>query len=357
MTWVPSSATIIQRVPKSDKAPHGAINVTDIPVNTPAFVVLGGELTVNARGANSYAKILKNALAENGVFGINVYSVAYRFGSRNPVVERTEQFKIAGRRLRQGPIVQDQYKKVMLEMRANEPVPNYVQQLFDILLRPRIVDANGGRVSPNDAMKNLQRIKFFAHCHGASVVWQMGNLMADEMLHLGYTANDIHDIQQELVVIQHNPVAPLTKQRFNTISFASAEDTMMRNHNNLFADWMYENSADIVPCFFDSEYGKIFIGGHLKELAFKEHDLTGLLKSDDEKWPLTPDGEIIFGAERNALARAAQSAINGTAVMSVDQLVDGNGIDTDSLRRNGEMLYNIMLADIRQQMKARGNQK
>lgn len=357
MTYIPSSATVIQRVPKSDAAPHGAITVTNIPVDAPAFVAFGGELTVNAHGANSYAKILQHALAENGVFGINIYSVAYKFGSRNPGLERTEQFKIAGRRLRHNAIVQDKNEQILKEMRENEPVANYVRQLFDVLLRPRIVDASGHRINPDMAMKNLQRIKFFAHCHGASVIWQMGNLMADEMLKLGYSATDARDIQHELVVIQHSPIAPLTKQRFNTISFASAEDTMMQNHHNLFADWMYENSADIVPCFFETEYGNVFIGGHLKELSFKEHNLTGLLKSDNEKWPLTADGEIIFGAERNALARAAQSAINGTTVMSVNQLVDGNGIDTDVLRRNGQMLYNIMLNDIRQQRKVRGHQK
>lgn len=352
-SYIPTSAEIIKRVPKTPDNQYGCITVNSVPVDTPSVVALGGELTTTAQAANSYAKTLQNVLNENKVYGVDVYSVTYHFGSSNPGLERAEQYRIAGRRLVKdenlNPIVQHTRELTLRDMRKNEPVPNYVRQLYNILMRPRITDAAGAPVNVDDAISRVHRIKFYAHCHGASTLWQMANLMYEDMKKLGYTPAETQRIQHEVFVIQHSPIAPLTGQRFTTLSFASAEDTMMQHHNNLFADWIYENSADIVPSFFDGTKGNIFVAGRLKEKSFREHDHSGLAATDEDIWPLTADGKIIFGAERNALVRAAQHATVGAPIPSAEQMVDGNGIDFAQLKKNGEILYKVMLNDLRQQ--------
>ena len=72
---------------------------------------------------------------------------------------------------------------------------------------------------------------------------------------------------------------------------------------------------------------------------------------------MTPDGEIIFSAERNALLRAANDAINNTATTSARALTDGNGVDFSFLQENGNTLFNIMSSDLRQQIPKRDYQK
>lgn len=354
-----SSASVIQRVAKTSDNQYGCVTVDKIPVDVPAFVIFGGELTNGDKGANSYAKIISTLLNQNGISGVNVYSVVYNFGSRDSTLERTELFKAAGRRLRQQvhPILQHEYDLTVRDMNQNEPLPNYIQQLYNIVLRPRVINDNGQKLELNTAMQNVRRMKFYAHCHGAAAIWQMANLMHTDMLNAGYTPADTNKVQHELLVIQHNPVAPLTHPRFSTVSFASAEDTMMQNHSNLFADWICENSADIIPCYFRPKYGNIFVAGHLKQLSFKEHDIMGLLPSDEKIYPLTDDGKIIFGAERNAIVNAAKDAISGNKVPSVKKLVDGKGINFNQLQENGDALYKLMLNDLRQQNLKRGYQK
>ena len=359
MTYSQSGITVIHRVPKSKDSPYGANVIKSVPIDKPAFIVLGGELTGDLRGANSYAKRLQILLYENNIPTVDVYSVAYQFGSRHPGLERKSLFKTARRKIENftTPITRDKFAKISDNMQRNEPTPNYIKQLFNILVRPRIVDGMNKPFNVAVAVKNVSKMKIYAHCHGAAAVWQLANYMYDEMKKLGFDEKDIKKIQSGLLVIQHSPIAPLVNQRFFTISFASAEDSMMQHHNNYISEWMGKNSGDIVPAFFDSKYGNFFVAGRLKELAFKEHDYIGLLPSDEELWPLTDDGKIIFAAERNAIVRAANDAVRGITTHSVRDLTNGNGVDFDALKNSGDMLYKIMIKDLCQQTPKPDRQK
>ena len=81
MTYSQSGITVIHRVPKSKDSPYGANVIKSVPIDKPAFIVLGGELTSDLRGANSYAKRLQILLYENNIPTVDVYSVAYQFGT------------------------------------------------------------------------------------------------------------------------------------------------------------------------------------------------------------------------------------------------------------------------------------
>lgn len=360
MIYVLSSAKIIKRIPKTEDNPFGCVVVDKIPIDRPSVVAFGGELANSEKAANAYAKQIQNLLYENNIRDVDIYSVVYNFGSGNAKLERAEQFRMAGRRLVKSdinPMVKYEQDLTLKKMRQNEPISNYIKILFDILFLPRIADNNGKRIPTDEAISYMRKIKFYAHCQGAASLWQMANYMHDRMLELDYKPGDIKQVQKEVFVIQHSPVAPLTKQRFTTLSFASAEDTMMLDHNNLFADWMSENSADVIPSFFDKDLGNIFVAGHLQEIPFKEHSNTGLTSYEEFASPLTEDGQIIFSAERNAIVRAAQKAILGQPVKSIKEMTNGNGVNFEQLKANGDALYNVMLRDLRQQNLKRGYQK
>ena len=53
---------IIKRVEKTSDTPYGCLVVKDVPVDRPAIVAFGGELTLDTHGANSYAKMLQKFL-------------------------------------------------------------------------------------------------------------------------------------------------------------------------------------------------------------------------------------------------------------------------------------------------------
>lgn len=356
MTDKISSIRIIKLVPKSETAPYGCVNVNTVPIDIPVMVAVGGELTTTDKDANFYAKQLQKLFKEADVTGIDIYSIAYNFGEIKSSLERAEAFRKASRRLNEKAL-KPELETFIKDVRSKEPVSNYIKQIFNIFLAPRIINTSGERLDITTAINNLRKIKFYAHCHGASALWQTANYMRETMRTIGYSPDEISKIQKEVLVIQHSPLAPLNNKNFTTISFASAEDTMMLEHNNLFSDWIYENSQDVVPCFFDKKRGNIFIAGHLQNTVFKEHDSKGFLLSEKESSTLTSDGKIIFGAERNALINSAKAAVSGKPTTSIKKLTNGNGIDFDQLKQNGDFIYRVMLNDLRQQNLKHDHQK
>ena len=352
--YVFSNANIIKRVPISQDAPYGYIATDVVSLDRPVFVVFGGDLTYTERSANYYAKQIDYLLKTHNISDIDIYSIAYEFGSIDSKIERTEQFRLAGHRvkdIKMTPAGKQRYDSILHAMLENEPIPYYVKHLYNIFIQPRILDQNGERIDANKAIDNIRKIKFYAHCQGAATILQIANYMYDEMIKIGYTKQEIEKIQKEMLVIQHSPLAPLNKQKFFTISFSSATDNLMLDHENLFVKWLHKNASDntISPLYFDESHGNIFIAQRLYEIPFQEHDNKCISPTEEVVCPLTNDGKIIFGAERNAVVRAAQGAINGTSTTSVKKLTDGNGVDFDQLKQNGDRYYRVMLHDLRQQ--------
>ncbi len=348
--YLPTDAHLIKRIPASNYAEFSCERVDSVPVDIPVVVAFGGELTDSDRGANSYAKMLEIVFEENGISGINIYSVIYDFGTSDSKLERINLFKKAGRKINSfdNAYIKVQNERMLKLMQDKEPVPNYVKKLFDILLLPRISDSNGKKLSAKEAKFRIGKIKFYAHCHGAATIWQIGHLMHEKMLKLGYSIQEVKDVEQNLLVVQHSPIAPLDKNNFLTLSFASAEDTMMDHHNKM-SEYIYDNSADVIPCFFKRPYGNIFVGGHLKVQKFQEHDHRGLLKDEGTDEFLTEDGKIIFTAERNALINGAKHSLQGGKMPNISELTSGNGVNFEELKANGDAFYKIMLKELRQQ--------
>ncbi len=305
-----------------------------IPYNTAAIIAFGGDQTNNATNANYYTTMLHTTLIHNGIRDMNVYGAFYDIDGTTSACIRTRAFKNAGRKV---PKMYD----------SNDISDTHIYQLYDMILRPRLFDYDGKKLSPTVASERVGKLKFYAHCHGAVIIHEMANIMTRKMKNAGYTDPEIKQIQQQLLVLQYAPLAPLEHAKFTTISFASAADWMMRGHRNCFADYMNENSNDVLPMFFDASHGNIFAAGHLKQ-GVDEHKPFALWQIDNpEPFELTNDGKIIFKAMRNALVRGALHSTTGGPLPEIKTLTNGYGVDFNKLRKLGDWFYTTMVTDLR----------
>lgn len=345
MEYKPSSAHVIKSVPKTPDNEYGVITVDSINPNRPLIVVFGGELTGIPRYANHYIKQMKSVLGGANISDVDIYSIYYDFGSRDTESERVQLFRAAGHKIRNLTRSIQDIDKNIAHMSETEPVPNYIKQLGNIILNPILVSgAESTRVPASIAAQRASNIRFYAHSHGAAAITILGEYMADVMTQMGYTPDEIKQIQKNIIVIQHGPITPLEHPRFTTLSFASASDTKMNLHNR-FSEYAYDNSFDLYPSYFSVAGANLFAAGEISTKLAKEHDNEGLTNPET----LTEDGLVLMAAERNAIVNAMRTA--GRPVSSIRDLVSGDGVNFDMLKANGDWFFKNMIADLRQQKK------
>lgn len=342
--YIPSTANVIKSVPKSSDAPFGVVDVDVVKPGKKRIITMGGEYTYMAQFANHYIKVINTVLAENNLSGIDVYGVYYTFGSRKADVERREIFRRAGRMLapEDWRIMKNHAERIE-HMENTEPVPGYLEPLFNAIIRPILTDDNGNVRAPNVVRQLAGEIRFWVHSQGSAVLYQLADFMANEMKKMGFEHEQIHDIQKQIVVIQHGPVSPLEHNRFTTLSFMSAADTTSRMHNT-FYEYAHNHTENLYPSYFNQWGMNLFMAGQFHDRPGKEHLEGGLV--NDEMQSLTDDGRLIHIAERNAILNALRTDSN-----DVKTLVNGNGVDIEELARNGEYFYKLMVRDTSSQTK------
>ena len=330
---------IIRRVPKTKANIYGAIPVTDIPVDEPCIVAIGGELTTMIKDANYYASLLEKLVTFYNIKNFNIYAVYYDFGRQYDVrkTERENAF-IAAR------------SKILNKNSEITPVnTKYIDDLYDVIIRPRIVDKNGEKLSDNAALQNMRNLIIYTHCHGSVPVRAFQDTMSKQLRELRYSARATYNIMKNLLVIQHAPVSPLEKSKFNTVSFMSANDTAMNFHNK-FSEYVAEHDEDLLPSYFP--LGNFFVTHAFTHQYIAEHQITGLVP-DKYQDMLTPDGAIIMAAERNAIVNGVLSAQRGAPIPGIRDLIasvstkDVVKPDFDTLAQNGEFFMHIMRKDLR----------
>lgn len=339
--YKPSNIDIVKAVPKDDKNVWGVVAAGTIVPQRPTIIIIGGELTFTPRNANYYIKQIKSTLESASITDADIYSAYYDFGSRDPGVERINLFKRAGHKLRKTGRLQfviDSYTDLM---DSNEPTPRYIEQLYNKIILPILVlDTNGVQV--DKTAYNASFVRFYAHSHGAATLYMLGQYMAAKLKTMGVSPAAIRQIQRNIIVIQHGPIAPLEHPKFTTLSFMSASDTRMNFHNK-FSDYVTDNWADLPPVYFPQGGAHVFAVGETNTGFGEEHKNDGLVKPQ----ALTDDGILLFEAERNAIVNAMRWA--GQPVPTIDKLVNGGNVNLDDLRYNGEWFYLLMKQDIKNQ--------
>ena len=339
--YVPSDVMLVKAVDKSFEHPYGVMEVDTVVPGKPAMVILGGDLTSLPRHANYYTKEIRSVLKAAQLDKIDVYALYYKFGSRNSYVERINMFERAGRKIRVLDVDDDIFFMRSDHMRKTEPCALYLDKLYDAIIRP-IISKN-----PDEIRKNAQMLRFYTHSHGGFVVRELAMRMKRQLHKMKMDDDVIKDIQQQIIAIQHAPIAPLEEPDFTTLTFASASDTAMNMHNH-FSNYIQDNACDIYPSYIKTGKTHLFIVGQTKECFHGEHDVRGLNVNDEDL--LTPDGKILFHTERNAIVNAMRIALQKQNIPPVRDLVAGHGTDFDTMQENGKSLYKRMVRDIRIQM-------
>lgn len=342
INYMPSTAVLVKAVTKSFEHPYGVMEVDAITPGRPAIVILGGDLTSLPRHANYYTKEIKSVLGDCKLNDVDVYAVYYKFGSRNSYVERINMFKNVGHRIKFLKVDDEIFEKRDEHMQQTEPRALYIKTIFDMVIRP-IISTDVKHTRQNAAM-----LRFYTHSHGGYVVRELGKKMERVLEKQKLNAKQIKDIQKQIIAIQYGPIAPLENPEFTTITFGSASDTAMNLHNQ-FTEYVQDNSFDVLPSYICTNNSHLFIVGQAKENLIGEHDPKGLHVNDDEC--LTPDGKILFAAQRNVIVNTMRATANKCPTPQIHNLVSGNGIDFDSMKQSGTNLYQRMLREIRIQMR------
>ena len=355
---------IAHRVPKTDTCIYGIEPTTNIPKDKPCIVAFGGEGTHSIKQANYYASLLEKWIDYCAITGVEIYSVYYyeTETSCNPdAITKTpkgasadsvmsENVKCSNRNQERANAFTQARSKI-LNPRATiyDVDTNYVHELYDAIIRPRISDDNGNKLPDDIALQNIRNIIFFTHSHGSTPVRTFQDIMFSDMHKLGYKPDAITNIMKNLLVVQHAPISPLEKSRFNTVSFMSANDTDLDFHNK-FSEYVSEHNADIAPSYF--ELGNFFVAHSFTHDYLLEHQIVDLLPGTAQNI-LTPDGAIIMAAERNAVINGVRAVLKGKPIPDVKHLVSPvSKSDTirpnfDILAKNGEFFMGVMQKDLR----------
>ena len=323
-----------------------------IPLDTPAVLILGGDGTTNPRAANGYAKKILEKLKKENITNTNVYSIVYDFGDTmmgcKPLNARNIQMKKYGRKI----ILDDIYTKENIN-------PNYITELFEIAIRPRI-EENGKKLPIDVAMKNVRKINFVTHCHGAYTFQKLEEMMQQKMTDLGYSSAEKKQIQKQLVCIAHAPHCPLEKAKSTVVNFISAKDFDTK-HYNKFQEILQklDKKHQLHFSFFSEKCGNVFVAPQIFDMWFQrdfvgfdvnrlEHDFTDY---DDDYELLTAEGVTIKKLSGNALVNAVRSSENNTPVTSVKSLTCDNKDKLAeifaTLEKNGVEMYQQILKKAR----------
>lgn len=329
MNYVGSSAYVIQANPSSSGGRRPFFYADKIDLSKPALVVLGGALTTTESKAFGYIEHLAKTTRNKA--NINLYAAIYNFGTIDPMLVKANTFRRAGRKmaLDMDATIARRKEQQLNEINAAEPTPGYVEDLYETIIEPRIVRGDAERTA-----MNMGNLIIYSHCHGAIIVNHFTDMAAQQMKDAGFDDSTIQKCLAHVVVIQHNPTAPLENAKFTTLNFMSASDDTL-NYFDTFSKNVLRRD-DIAPAFMGDDYANVFVAGKLNKTNGSEHGFSVGYRDDGSD--LTQNGKIIFGAEQNAINAAIDNAISGASCTNVASLVSSNEIDIQQLRANGREL-------------------
>lgn len=388
-TETPSHVSLGHRVPKDENHPYGWEMVDDINPEEACVLFLGGSGAKSDENANGYAKSIDNDIIQTDAQlkdkGINVYSIAYNFNSFNDNSARSRLLKKYGRRHQRTPA---ELKKYRIKNKDIDTVennsPNYVQEIFDKVIKNRISAQNGtAKLNVEEACRRIRKLTIVAHCHGAYTALKLEELMQEKMASLGYTKHEREKIQQQMFIAAHAPACPLGISKSTMISFCSSSDNKIDFHGNYAHYYIKqrqrEDSAhyyaqedgnkeridtnrpfNIEPSFLDKKQGNIFLvkdifqygdEGPLAEHMGNEHEFYGYRPTSG----MTKDGQLLTLISREIIASAIKNSLcqkdSFTALPEVDELLCGKDENKKKafarMLNSGKKLWNDMVSELR----------
>ncbi len=326
-----SSAQIIKMVPVSVNENEFIRNPVSIPVGKPSVFIFGGEETIDPYKARFYGRYISEILAQNKINNVDIYSVFYAFGSRVPSHDRAELFRAAGRFVQEIDSDNEHRAQQIAAVDKFEPNPIFVQILFDKIFKPRIVNQYGRRYDINTAIQYARNAIIFTHCQGASTMLMLQHALQHAMHVAGYSPSEIDLFLKNIVTINHEPLGPIEQIKTTSVSFMSVYDAVLRD-NGMFDGAILDNADNVKPMYFESKHMMVMpnVRDVTPDSETNEHSTFDLGAKNQYK--LSAAGKILFAAERNALIKSLNAAIERKPIPT--NLVSGRGVTVSELTQN-----------------------
>ena len=345
-----SSVMFGQRVERSLAHPYGYAPVEEIPIEKPCILIFGGSGVDNPRKANNNMGDVRNLLEKYGLEeSVDVYSVVYNFGDMqdeayafdDKKARKTLLFQHGRRRLRTFMDLEtERYAKPFETTSIEDTEPRYVQQIFDTVFLPRI-SQDGHRIDVETAKRNIRNITVYAHCHGGYTFLKTEELMQQKMVELGYTNQEIRDIQKQLLCVAYAPYCPLGVSKSTMISFLSAKD-----YNTRYYNLMELIGRNIMPngvAWLPGTKGNLFVVPRIAKYVGGDIDEHGVAFQDAKHEEVTEEAQIMLEFRENAVVNSVKNALANGVLPSVEDIVTNGDERLEqefiTATKNGKSVY------------------
>ena len=290
-----------------DKTP-----VENIDFSTPCVFFIGG-----ATGGAQYLRVVSNnkidTMLRNLGINANVYINVYDLSLLGDGFEKFTN------KIHKVFSLKDK-KRTVFFFQVLMPLffTHYVENLFDTMILPRIIDENGAPLPVDVAKDNLRKIVFYTHCYGNRVVNRFDKMLNKKLAELNYSPSQVAEIQKQLVFLSQSPSFVFNKLKSTYLNFLSMADAaMLYKHLYSTQDTItYFEKYHIVsiPKFYTNsdKYGKI---------TNQEHKLWPLVETPS----MTDDGKTMV----QIMERAFYNALTLPRVDTTESLLDNKQFDTD----------------------------
>lgn len=335
-----SHAELGERVDKTEDNNYGFKRVDSINPDETAILFLGGSGADSDRSANSYLSSVDELIREHNIKQkVKLYAAIYDFGDE---LDRDAYCNASLARIK----LLEQYRhRIPLDAKFSKPSddtinPRYITELFNNTLLHRISDEEGHRLSLTDACRKIRKMTIIAHCHGAYTFIKLEEMMQNKMQELGYSKEEMAQIQHELLCVAHAPFAPLGVSKSTMISFASADDDQLNHYNSFNYQVRSMPDRNLLFSYFPKERGELVLVPSLGHKV-EQHNFVGYNVNQSD---LNKEGRVFVGLSANAVLNGIKSSLNDERLPSIKDLICGHDKQCekilDRLEQNGSKMWN-----------------
>ena len=252
-----SFTVMAERCETSIDAPYRIRKALDVKRDEVAVLCLagGGGNKIDLRGYNSFLRDVDDFVKKECKNKIRVVVACSEFG-------KFHDARLARKALHVAAAWPDHYealkKGVGEKYYAETFTPQYVRDIFDSIIEPRICDENGQRFKLSEALRYARKVNVVSHCHGGYVAMILEDMMTKRMNELGYSNSEQEKIKSQVLVLGYNPDCPHVISRFKFIGFVSSQDSC-NMYNNYMKEWLLMTPHYFGVGYMPKKWGRTLI--------------------------------------------------------------------------------------------------
>ncbi|MBR2274045.1 MAG: hypothetical protein IJ864_04395 [Alphaproteobacteria bacterium] len=210
-----SHITLGKRVKKSRATPLKWQLIEKLPPDEVCVLALPGSNADDSKKANGFAKMIEEVLKDKK---IPIYCVQYDLAERNFRIDREAVLARYGQENHQLPFIK------LVSAKDKTYVPQYIRELYQKTLAPRLRDEQGHPASIATVSQRLNKLVFANHCQGSTVMLQLEHLLTKDMQHLGYSPKIQQYLLRQIHSVNVAPVTPYGVTKTTAFKFISLSD-------------------------------------------------------------------------------------------------------------------------------------